>query len=394
MKKTLTDFDFYDKKVLVRVDFNVPMKDGKIESDLRIVEALPTIKYLLNSNAKIILVSHLGRPDGKRMKKYSLLPVFERLKQLLPQVKIDFNSEIVGKKTKQAVEKLNRREILLLENIRFLKGEEENDDELAKELSSLADYFVLDAFGTSHRKHASTFGVSKYLPSCAGFLMQREIDVFNEVLLTPQKPVVAILGGAKIEDKINVTENLLNRVNVLLIGGGMCFTFLKALKANVGKSLVDDTKIDFCSNIIKQAIDKKIRIILPKDFVCAKSLDDRTEIKVLKEHQMQDDLMGLDIGPKSIKLFSKYIKKAKTIIWNGPLGAYEYDEFANGTKEIALSISKNKKCKAVVGGGDVVSAIQSFGLEDAFYHISTGGGASLKLLEGKQLVCYEVLTEK
>ncbi len=394
MKKTLDDFNFYGKKVLVRVDFNVPMKDGKITDDLRIIEALSTIKYLLNNNAKVILVSHLGRPDGKVDEKYSLKPVFERLQQLLPYSRVNFTSSFDFDILHGKVEQLDKGEVLLLENIRFLPQEEQNDEELSKKLASLADIFVFDAFGTAHRKHCSTYGVTKFLPSCMGRLVQKEIEVFNEILSKPKRPLVAILGGAKIADKLDVTENLLKKVDVMLIGGGMCFTFLKALKADIGKSIVDDEKVDFCYNVIKSAIKNNVTLVLPVDFVCSKSLEKREEIVVLKQSELCDDYMGLDIGPETVKLFSNYIKKAKTLVWNGPMGAYEYNEFADGTRKLAEFVAKNKHCKSVAGGGDVVAAIQEYNLADKFYHISTGGGASLKLLEGKTLVCVDALDEK
>ncbi len=394
MKKVLEDFDFFDKKVFVRVDFNVPMKDGKITDDLRMVEALETIKYLLGNNAKVILCSHLGRPKGTVDPKYSLEPVYEHLKQLLPSVNIFFAKDFDFDKLREQADSLNIGEILLLENIRFLPDEEKNDEILSKNLASLADYFVFDAFGTSHRKHSSTYGIAKFLPSCMGKLMQKELSIFDEVLSNPARPLVAVLGGAKISDKLALTENLLSKVNTMLIGGGMCFTFIKALKGDVGKSLVDDSQVDFCYNVIKKAIQNKVRIILPVDFICAKSLEDRENIVVLKESQLSGDYMGLDIGPKTVKMFSKYIKRAKTLVWNGPMGAYEYDEFAQGTKLIAEKIAKNKKCKSVVGGGDVVSSIEKYNLQSGFYHISTGGGASLMLLEGKTLPCYDVLQDQ
>lgn len=393
MKKTLEDFDFYDKKVLVRVDFNVPMKDGKIQNDIRMVEALKTIKFLLGNNAKIILVSHLGRPDGKWQKEYSLKPVFEHLTELLPRTNIRFAETFDFDILREKVDIMSRGEILMLENIRFLQGEEQNDDKLAKNLATLADIFVMDAFGTAHRKHASTYGVAKLLPSCMGKLLEKEIKIFDETLNSPKRPLVAILGGAKISDKILMTENLLKKVDIMLIGGGMCFTFLKALKGETGKSLVDNDKIDFCYNIIKTAINKNITIVLPVDFVCAKSLESQ-ETVILNDTELGGDMMGLDIGPKTVELFSKYIKDARTIVWNGPMGAYEYEKFANGTKQIALAIANNKKCKSIVGGGDVVSAIKQNHLENAFYHISTGGGASLKLLEGKTLCSYDVLQDE
>ena len=393
MKKTIYDIDVYEKKVLLRVDFNVPIKDGKVASNKRILEALPTINYLLQHKAKLIVCSHLGRPDGKREKKYSLKPVFEELKRLLPEVTMYFSNEVVGAKVEKAVSNLKSNQLLLLENLRFEAGEEQNDEEFVKKLSSIADIFVLDAFGTSHRKHASTYGVAKILPGVAGLLLKKELDTFETILKNPQRPFVAILGGAKVADKIDIVKNLLDKVDTVLIGGGMCFTFLKAIKADVGKSLVDDDKLEFCYEIIKQAINKKVKIILPIDFVCAQQID-CGDAEIYKLGKMPADLMGLDIGPKTVKLFKKYIKRAKTIVWNGPLGAFENELFENGTKCVAQIIAKNKKCVSVVGGGDVVSAIEKFHLEDGFSHISTGGGASLKLLEGKTLPAVEVLQDK
>ena len=393
MKKVLEDFDFFEKRVLVRVDFNVPLKDGIVANDTRMTEALKTIKYLLGNSAKVILVSHLGRPDGEVKNEFSLKPVFEHLKELLPHVEIGFEKEFDFDKLKQKTLEMKAGEIMMLENIRFLPGEENNDDELSKKLAGLCDVFVMDAFGTSHRKHSSTYGIAKFVPSCIGKLMQKEIEIFDEAFENPQRPLVALMGGAKISDKLVLTENLLSKVNTLLIGGGMCFTFLKALKAKVGKSIVDDEKLDFCYDIIKKAIKNKVRIVLPVDFVCAKSFDDTDDIKVCKLNHFPDDYMGLDIGPKTIKLFAKYIKKAKTLVWNGPMGAFEKPEFANGTNALCEKIAKNKKCKAIVGGGDVVAAIKQSGYQDAFYHISTGGGASLKLLEGKPLCSLEYIED-
>lgn len=394
MKKVLENFNFFGKKVLVRVDFNVPMKDGIITDDMRIKEALATIKYLLNANAKVILVSHLGRPDGKFNEKYSLKPVHERLQKYLPLTRVNFATTFDFDILHEKVEHLDKSEVLLLENIRFLEGEEKNDEELSRNLASLADIFVFDAFGTAHRKHCSTYGVAKFLPSCMGRLVQKEIEVFSQVLDYPKKPLVAILGGAKITDKLQVTENLLKKVDVMLIGGGMCFTFIKALKGDVGKSIVDDGKLDYCYNVIKSAINNNVTLVLPVDFVCSKSLEKREEIVTLSQSELSGDYMGLDIGPKTVELFSKYIKKAKTLVWNGPMGAYEYKEFANGTKQIAENVAKNKHCKSVAGGGDVVSAIQEYNLAEKFYHISTGGGASLKLLEGSSLVCVDALEDR
>ncbi len=394
MKKTIYDYNFASKKVLLRVDFNVPINNGRITSDVRMQAELPTIKYLLSQQAKIIICSHLGRPDGIPNKKYSLKPVFEHLKELLPNTKIYFCPETVGENAKKMADNLKDGEILLLENLRFEKGEEENSEEMVAALSSLADIFVFDAFGTSHRKHASTYGVAKKLPSAMGLLVQKEVESFDKILASPEKPFVAILGGAKISDKIDVIKNLLSKVDTVLIGGGMCFTFLKAIKGNVGASLVDDEKLDFCYDIIKTAINKKIKIILPVDFVCSENIYDEKGAEIYKLDKIPDDKMGLDIGPKTIKLFKKHIKKARTIFWNGPMGVYEKDMFKNGTKSVAELIAKNKRCTSVVGGGDVVSAVEEFGFEENFSHISTGGGASLKLMEGKELPAISVLSDK
>ena len=295
MRKTIRDFDFYDKRVLVRADFNVPLKDGVITSDVRIVEELPTLKYLLEKKAKVIVCSHLGRPDGKVDKKYSLKPVFERLEELLPNTKIYFCPEVVGAKATAMADKLNGGELLLLENVRFERGEEENDPYLIEAFSKLADIYVFDAFGTSHRKHASTYGIAKILPSTVGFLVEKELKTFEDVLKNPNRPFVAILGGAKIGDKIDVVKNLLNKVDTILIGGGMCFTFIKAIKGNVGASLVDDEKIKICYEIIKEAINKKVKIILPVDFICAKNIDDEAGAEVYKLGKIPSDKMGLDM---------------------------------------------------------------------------------------------------
>ena len=394
MKKTIEDIEVSGKRVLLRVDFNVPMEGGKITSDVRIVEALQTIKYLLQHNAKLIICSHLGRPDGTPNKKYSLKPVFEKLKEYLPEYDLAFCNEVIGEKAEKMANNLKEREALLLENVRFEPGEEKNEEYMIDGLSKLADIFVLDAFGTSHRKHASTYGVSSKLPSVMGYLVQKEVETFEEILQKPQRPFVAILGGAKIKDKIDVVKNLINKVDTILIGGGMCFTFIKAIKGEVGASLVDDEKIEFCYEIIKEAINKKVKIILPVDFVCAKNIDDEAGAEIYKLGKIPADKMGLDIGPKTIKLFKKFIKRAKTVVWNGPMGVYEKPMFKNGTGSVAELVAKNKRCKSVIGGGDVVSAVEEFDLIEKFSHVSTGGGASLKLLEGKELPAISVLSEK
>lgn len=393
MKKSILDIQVEGKRVLLRADFNVPLKDGVITSNTRIVEELPTIQNLLERRAKVIVCSHLGRPDGKVCPEFSLKPVFEELKRLLPNTKIYFCPEPIGARATEMASYLKNGEILLLENLRFDPREEQNDDEFATQLASLADVFVFDAFGTAHRKHASTVGVSKKLPSAMGFLVQKEVEMFQKVLSNPERPFVAVLGGAKIADKIDVVKNLLGKVDAILIGGGMCFSFIKAIKGQVGKSIVDESKIDFCYDVIKEAINKNVEIVLPVDFMCAQNADDGANAKCYKLDEMPIDQMGLDIGPRTVSLFAEYIKKAKTIVWNGPMGVYEKEMFAGGTKSVAELIAKNKKCTSVAGGGDVVSAIEKYNLQDKFSHISTGGGASLKLLEGKTLPAIDALGE-
>lgn len=394
MKKLLKDLVVTGKKVLVRVDFNVPMLDGKIQSNARIKAEIPTISYLLSQNAKIIMCSHLGRPDGKANMKYSLRPVFDELKRLLPSKKIYFCPVPFGEEANKMASQLENGEILLLENLRFSPLEEQNSEAMSRELASLCDCFVFDAFGTSHRSHASTVGVSKFVPSAMGFLVEKEVLAFENIMTMPQRPFVAILGGAKVSDKIDIVKNLLNKVDTILIGGGMCFSFIKAIKGEIGKSIIDNQKIEFCYNLIKEAINKKVEIILPVDFICAENLDDIVGAKCYKLDEFPTDKMGLDIGPRTVSLFAQYIKTAKTIVWNGPMGVYEKELFAGGTRSIAELIAKNKHCTSVVGGGNVVDAIEKYNLESKFTHISTGGGASLKLLEGKQLPAISALSEK
>lgn len=394
MKKSVRDLAVMGKKVLVRVDFNVPVADGKVTSNIRIQKEMPTISYLLSQNAKIILCSHLGRPNGEPNMKYSLMPVFEELKKLLPNKKIYFCPVPFGEQANKMANQLQNGEILLLENLRFSPLEEQNSDVMARELASLCDFFVFDAFGTSHRKHASTVGVSKYVPSAMGFLVEKEINTFEQIMKNPERPFVAVLGGAKVADKIDVVKNLLNKVDVLLIGGGMCFSFIKAIKGQVGKSIVDDSKLEFCYQVIKEAINKQIEIVLPVDFICAENVDDIVGTKCYMLDELPEDKMGLDIGPRTVALFAEKIRQAKTVVWNGPMGVFERELYAGGTRSVAELIAKNRKCVSVAGGGDVVAAIQQYKLENRFTHISTGGGASLKLLEGAELPAISALTEK
>jgi len=392
MKRSITDLEVKNKKVLVRVDFNVPIQKGQIMSDTRIEKSLPTIKYLLKLGAKVILCSHLGRPKGKVNEEFSLKPVKIRLEELLGQPVI-FASDTIGEDAKQKAKNLKEGEVLLLENVRFYEEEEKNDETFSKELASLADFYVNDAFATSHREEASMVGVSKLLPNAVGFLVQQELDNMLEVIKNPNRPFLAILGGAKIEDKLGVIENLLNTVDVLIIGGGMSYTFLKAIGGNVGKSIVDNSKIEYCYNVVKQAINKGVKLLLPVDDVCNTSFDSELEPKVFLSGNTPEDYMALDIGPKTVKLFSSAIKKAKTVVWNGPLGVFENVMYETGTKKIAKALAKSKAF-SIVGGGDTISALEKFDLEEKMSHISTGGGASLMMLEGKPLPAIEVIEEK
>ena len=393
MKKNINDFNFFDKKVLLRLDLNVPLSfDGKIESTKRIDEAIPTIKALIDKNARIVIVSHLGKPDGKVDPKLSLKPVFEYLKQKLP-TKVYFCDVSIDEKLSDEVNKLKNSEVLVLENIRFHPEEEACDEEFSKRLASPFDIFILDAFGTCHRKHASTFGVSNYLDSGIGMLVEKELAFLENILIEGRHPIMAILGGAKVKDKLKVIENLLDKVDVMLIGGGMSYTFLKALNAEVGNSIVDNEQIDFCYKMIKKAVQNKVKLLLPTDNVCAKSLNDK-DIKNVVLTKMSKDLQAFDIGVKTIKQFKKQIKKARTIIINGPMGVFENEDFSFGTKEILKAITKNKKAIKVAGGGDTIYAIEKYDQQNGFNHLSTGGGASLKLLEGNGLVAINNIKDK
>lgn len=395
-KKTVKDIDVNGKKVLVRCDFNVPLDENlNITDDTRITAALPTIKYLMENGAKVILCSHLGRPKGEVNEKYSLKPVSKRLSELL-NTDVKFATDIVGDSAKSMVESLEDGEVGLLENVRFDPREEKNDEVLSKELASLCDgIYVNDAFGTAHRAHSSTEGVSHFVKEAvAGFLMQKEIEFLSGTLENYKKPFVAILGGAKVSDKIGVIENLLEKVDKILIGGGMAFTFLKAQGFEIGKSICEDDKLEEANNILKKAEEKNIKIVLPKDVHVAKEYSNDSEDKIVQTANIPVDFEGMDIGLKTIETFIDELEGAKTILWNGPLGVCEFDKFRIGTEKIAESISKNREAISIVGGGDSVAAIKKLGLEDNFSHISTGGGASLELLEGKALPGLVCLTDK
>ena len=392
MKKTIRDIDVAGKKVLVRVDYNVPMNaDLTIVDDTRIAATLPTIRYLTEHGAKVILCSHLGRPNGQVDTKLSLRPVMARLSQLLEKP-ISFAEDILDKSTRELVDLLQNGDVLMLENIRFYAEEEKNDDKFAKTLSELADYFVFEAFATAHRKHASTYGVAKHLTTVCGFLVEQELRMFDKVLHSPEHPFVAILGGAKVSDKLPVVENLIDVVDTILIGGGMAYTFIKAIGGNIGTSIVDKTKIDLAKELLDKAKAKGVKIVLPIDNIATKDFRADAEPKKFNSAFFADDYQGMDIGPKTIKAFKKEISKAKTIVWNGPVGVYEYEKFKKGTNKIAKYVAKSH-ATSIIGGGDSIAAIQSLGVAKKVTHISTGGGASLMLLQGKPLPCVDLIEE-
>lgn len=396
-KKTVKDLNVEGKKVLVRVDFNVPLsKDGNhtISDDTRIKAALPTIDYLLENNAKVILMSHLGRPKGEANPEFSLKPVAEWLENHYGE-KFHFlpSDIVVDEKVKEEVEKLENGNLALLENTRYVKGETKNDSEFAKELSSLADLFVNDAFGTSHRAHASNVGVASNLESAVGFLIQKEIEIMGKALENPEKPFVSILGGAKVSDKIGVIENLISKVDYILIGGGMAYTFLKAQGKEIGKSLLEEDKMDLSLELIKKAEANNVKILLPKDVVIADEIKEDAETEIVDIDNIPTDKEALDIGPKTAKEYADIIKKAKTVVWNGPMGVFEIKVFANGTNEVAKALA-DSYATTIVGGGDSALAIEEAGYKDKITHVSTGGGASLEFLEGKTLPGIDCIDEK
>ena len=392
-KKTVEDVNVKGKRVLVRVDFNVPLQDGKVADDKRITAALPTVKYLLEHGAKVILCSHLGRPKGERKMEFSLAPVAERLKELLPGVRISFAPDCIGNETEKMAGELREGEILLLENLRFHKEEEKNDPDFAKKLASLADIYVSDAFGTVHRAHASTAGVAQYLPAVAGFLIGKELSVMGGALENPVRPFVAILGGAKVADKIGVITNLLNKCDTLIIGGGMAYTFFKALGYNIGNSLLDADSIELAKKLMLDADAKGVKMLLPVDTVVAREFKADAEYMTVDSDRIPDGYMGMDIGEKTAKLFGEEIRKAGTVVWNGPMGVFEFDAFAKGTVAVAEACAE---CKGttIIGGGDSASAVKKLGYADKMTHISTGGGASLEFLEGKVLPGVAALDDK
>ena len=392
-KKTIRDIDVTGKKVLVRCDFNVPLDENRtITDNRRIVSALPTIQYLIEKGAKVILCSHLGRPKGEVKKEFSLDVVADELSSSLGK-EVKLAEDVVGESAKTLTNQMKPGDVVLLENVRFHKEEEKNDPTFSKELASLAEIYVNDAFGTAHRAHSSTEGVSHYLPAVAGFLMEKEIDFLGGALENPAKPFIAILGGAKVSDKIGVIENLLEKVDKLIIGGGMAFTFLKAQGHKIGKSICVEDKLELARDILKKAEEKKVEILLPVDSHVAKDYSNDAEDSIVHSKEIPDDLEGLDIGPDTIKLFEKAMEGAKTIIWNGPLGVCEFSKYEVGTREVAKAVAATGAI-SIVGGGDSAAAIEKLGLADKITHISTGGGASLEFLEGKKLPGVECLLDK
>lgn len=395
MKKTVKDIDLKGKKVLMRADFNVPLnEDGVITDDTRIQAALPTIKYILDQGASLILMSHLGRPKNEPDPKFSLLPVAKRLSEVLgTEVVFNDDGEVVGQVTKDAAAALKPGQILLLQNTRFRPEEKKNEPSFAKELATLGDVFVEDAFGSSHRAHASTAGVADYLPAVSGFLIQKELDFIGGALEDPKRPFVAILGGSKVSDKIGVINNLLEKVDSLIVGGGMAFTFLKAQGFEIGSSLLEEDKIDLAKELLAKAEAKGVKLLLPIDVVVAPEFKADAPATNAKVDAIPSDQMGLDIGVETQKLFADTIKDAKTVIWNGPMGVFEFPEFAKGTVAVAKAMAESDAV-TIIGGGDSAAAVKQLGFEDGMSHISTGGGASLEFMEGKVLPGIDVLENK
>ena len=391
-KKTIEDINVAGKRVLVRCDFNVPLKDGVITDDKRIVESLPTIKYLLGQGAKVILCSHLGRPKGEFNMKFSLAPVAARLSELLGfEVKIA--RDVIGASAKELAANVEAGKAVLLENVRFHKEEEKNDPAFAKELASLAEIYVNDAFGTSHRAHASTAGVADYLPAVCGYLIQKEISIMGKALNDPKRPFVAILGGAKVSDKIGVITNLLEKVDTLIIGGGMAYTFMKSLGYSIGTSLLEEDKVELAGQMMKSAQEKGVKFLIPVDNKVGDAFDPNCNSQVVESKSIPEGWMGLDIGPKTEQLFADAIKGAGTVVWNGPMGVSEWDHFASGTIAVAKAVA-DSGAVSIIGGGDSAAAVEKLGFADKMTHISTGGGASLEFPEGLELPGIACLNDK
>ena len=395
-KKSIVDIDVAGKRVLCRCDFNVPTKDGKITSDKRIVAAMPTIKYLVEHNAKVILCSHMGKPQGEWKPELSLKVVAARISELLGK-EVVMAADVVGEDAKAKAAALKDGDVMLLENVRYIKGETKNDPELSKELASMADIFVNDAFGTAHRAHSSTAGVADYLPAVCGFLVEKEVSIMGKALADPERPFVAILGGAKVSDKLNVINNLLEKVDTLIIGGGMAFTFLAAKGYAVGASLVDNEKIDYCKEMMAKAEARGVNLLLPVDTVVADAFPNPIDAEIAVETVMSDAIpagkMGLDIGEKAQAAFAEAVKNAKTVVWNGPMGVFENPVLSRGTKAVAQALA-DSEAVTIVGGGDSAAACEQLGFADKITHISTGGGASLEFLEGLELPGIACLQDK
>ena len=395
MKKTIRDIDLKGKRVLIRCDFNVPLDSNQnITDDTRIRAALPTLEYLVTQGAKVVVMSHLGRPKGKAAAEFSLAPVAVRLAELLgKQVEFADSDVVVDDSVKEKVAALKDGDVLLLQNVRFRKEETDNEPGFAKELASLGDVFVQEAFGTAHRAHASTAGIADYLPCVSGFLIEKEVKFLGSALHNPQRPFVAIMGGAKVGDKIKVIENLLTKVDTLIIGGGMSYTFYKAMGLEIGTSILDADNIDLAKMLLEKASSLNVKLLLPVDIVCADEFSNDAKYQTYSRDQMPSDMMGLDIGEETIKLYSEEIAKAKTVVWNGPMGVFEMENFAKGTKAIAEALAESD-ATTIIGGGDSAAAVEQFGLADKMSHISTGGGASLEFLEGKILPGISIIEEK
>jgi phosphoglycerate kinase len=399
-KLSIRDLSLNNHRVLMRVDFNVPLEDGRVVDDTRIRETLPTIEYALRHGARLVLVSHLGRPKGKPNPAMSLKPAAERLRMLLDKElargeNVGFCPECIGPEAEEMAGRLEQGQTLLLENLRFHPEEEANDPKFAKQLAGLADYYVNDAFGTAHRAHASTVGVTRFVQkSAAGLLMEKELQYLGKVLRHPERPFIAILGGAKVSDKIGVIRNLLDKVDVLIIGGGMAYTFLTAQGEPVGKSLVEEDKVELARQLLKEAKSHKLKFLLPTDHVVAEKIDANAIVQTVSSGHIPANMMALDIGPKTIEAFTEEIARALTIVWNGPMGVFEVSPFAKGTFKVAHAIAENVGAPSIVGGGDSVAAVNAAGVADKITHISTGGGASLEFLEGKKLPGVEALTDK
>ena len=393
-KKTIEDIDVKGKRVLARCDFNVPLKDGEITNDKRIVAALPTIKYLMEHGAKVILCSHLGRPKGEYKPEFSLAPVAKKLSEYLGvEVKLAQDPEVVGENAKKLASELKDGDVMLLENVRFRAEETKNEENFSKELASLADIFVNDAFGTAHRAHCSTTGVAAYLPAVCGFLIQKEIKFMGGALANPKRPLVAILGGAKVSDKIGVISNLIDKCDTIIIGGGMAYTFMKYLGHSIGTSLLEADWVEKAGEMMADAKAKGVNFLIPVDNKVGKEYDENTESQIVSSDEIPDGWMGLDIGPKSMEIFCDAIKGAGTVIWNGPMGVSEWDNFAAGTIAVANAVAESGAV-SIIGGGDSVAAVTKLGFADKMSHISTGGGASLEFLEGKELPGIAALQDK